>query len=71
MLVVTEFGRTAAVNGTGGTDHGTGGVAFLPGGGVRGGRIAGDWPGIERKPISTRAAICVPPPIFVRCSRAY
>ena len=46
VLVVTEFGRTAAVNGTGGTDHGTGGVAFLLGGGVRGGRIAGDWPGL-------------------------
>jgi len=46
VLVVTEFGRTVAVNGTGGTDHGTGGVAFLAGGGVRGGRIAGDWPGL-------------------------
>ena len=46
VLVVTEFGRTAAVNGTGGTDHGTGGMAFLAGGGVRGGRIAGDWPGL-------------------------
>ena len=47
VLVVTEFGRTAAVNGTGGTDHGTGGVAFVLGGGVRGGRIAGDWPGLS------------------------
>jgi len=46
LAVVTEFGRTAAVNGTGGTDHGTGGVAFLAGGAVRGGRIAGDWPGL-------------------------
>lgn len=46
VAVVTEFGRTAAVNGTGGTDHGTGGVAFLAGGAVRGGRIAGDWPGL-------------------------
>ncbi len=46
VLIVTEFGRTAAINGTGGTDHGTGGVAFLAGGGVRGGRIAGDWPGL-------------------------
>lgn len=46
VLIVTEFGRTAAVNGTGGTDHGTGGMAFLAGGGVRGGRIAGDWPGL-------------------------
>ena len=47
VLVVTEFGRTAAVNGTGGTDHGTGGVAFVLGGGVRGGRVAGDWPGLS------------------------
>jgi len=46
VAVVTEFGRTAAVNGTGGTDHGTGGVAFLAGGAVRGGRVLGDWPGL-------------------------
>lgn len=48
VAIVTEFGRTAAINGTGGTDHGTGGVAFLAGGGVRGGRVAGDWPGIAK-----------------------
>ena len=48
VAIVTEFGRTAAINGTGGTDHGTGGVAFLAGGAVRGGRIAGDWPGIAK-----------------------
>ncbi|WP_133499673.1 DUF1501 domain-containing protein [Cognatilysobacter terrigena] len=47
IAIVTEFGRTAAANGTGGTDHGTGGVAFLAGGAVRGGRIAGDWPGLS------------------------
>ncbi|WP_133479504.1 DUF1501 domain-containing protein [Cognatilysobacter segetis] len=47
IAVVTEFGRTAAANGTGGTDHGTGGIAFLAGGAVRGGRIAGDWPGLS------------------------
>ncbi len=46
VAIVTEFGRTAAINGTGGTDHGTGGVAFLAGGAVRGGRILGDWPGL-------------------------
>ena len=46
VAVVTEFGRTAAVNGTGGTDHGTGGVAFLAGGAVRGGHVLGDWPGL-------------------------
>lgn len=47
VLVATEFGRTAAVNGTRGTDHGTGAVAFLLGGAVRGGRIIGDWPGLS------------------------
>ncbi|MDR7069241.1 uncharacterized protein (DUF1501 family) [Pseudoxanthomonas japonensis] len=48
VMVVTEFGRTAAVNGTGGTDHGTGTLAMLTGGAVAGGRIAGDWPGLAR-----------------------
>ncbi|MBT72521.1 MAG: hypothetical protein CMQ15_10880 [Gammaproteobacteria bacterium] len=46
VLVVTEFGRTAAVNGTQGTDHGTGGAALLLGGSVKGGRIQGQWPGL-------------------------
>ncbi|WP_428376990.1 DUF1501 domain-containing protein [Lichenicoccus sp.] len=46
VLVATEFGRTAAVNGTGGTDHGTGTVAMLAGGAVRGGRVVTDWPGL-------------------------
>jgi uncharacterized protein (DUF1501 family) len=46
VLVVTEFGRTAAVNGTRGTDHGTGGCAFLVGGAVGGGRVIADWPGL-------------------------
>jgi len=46
VLVVTEFGRTAAMNGTRGTDHGTGGCAFLVGGAVRGGRVIADWPGL-------------------------
>jgi uncharacterized protein (DUF1501 family) len=48
VLVVTEFGRTAAINGTRGTDHGTGGCAFLVGGAVRGGRVVADWPGLSR-----------------------
>jgi uncharacterized protein (DUF1501 family) len=48
VLVVTEFGRTAAVNGTRGTDHGTGGCAFLLGGAVRGGQVIADWPGLHR-----------------------
>jgi uncharacterized protein (DUF1501 family) len=48
VLIVTEFGRTAAMNGTRGTDHGTGGCAFLVGGAVRGGRVLADWPGLAR-----------------------
>jgi uncharacterized protein (DUF1501 family) len=48
VLVVTEFGRTAAVNGTRGTDHGTGGCAFLVGGAVRGGQVIADWPSLRR-----------------------
>ena len=46
VVVATEFGRTAAINGTGGTDHGTGGLAMLLGGTVRGGRVLADWPGL-------------------------
>lgn len=46
MLVVTEFGRTVAVNGTRGTDHGTATCAFLTGGAVAGGRVIADWPGL-------------------------
>ena len=46
VVVVTEFGRTAAVNGTQGTDHGTAGVAFLLGGSVNGGKVLGQWPGL-------------------------
>lgn len=48
VAVVTEFGRTAAINGTGGTDHGTGGAMFLAGGALRGGHVGGQWPGIGR-----------------------
>jgi uncharacterized protein (DUF1501 family) len=49
VLIVTEFGRTVAVNGTRGTDHGTAGVAFLAGGAVVGGRVVGDWPGLAQR----------------------
>jgi len=47
VLVATEFGRTAAANGTSGTDHGTGCVAMLLGGAVQGGRVLADWPGLD------------------------
>jgi uncharacterized protein (DUF1501 family) len=46
VLVMTEFGRTARVNGTKGTDHGTGTVAFVVGGVVAGGRVRATWPGL-------------------------
>ena len=46
VLVATEFGRTAAANGTGGTDHGTASAAMLIGGAVQGGRVIADWPGL-------------------------
>ncbi|MGH1571059.1 DUF1501 domain-containing protein [Methylobacterium sp. P31] len=49
ILIVTEFGRTARVNGTVGTDHGTGTVALLVGGATRGGRVITDWPGLSIK----------------------
>ncbi len=46
IVAATEFGRTAAPNGTGGTDHGTGGAAILAGGAIKGGRVIADWPGL-------------------------
>ncbi|HEX7932882.1 MAG TPA: DUF1501 domain-containing protein [Paraburkholderia sp.] len=49
VLVATEFGRTAAANGTGGTDHGTGSVAMVLGGAVAGARVIADWPGLAQR----------------------
>jgi len=47
VTLVTEFGRTARINGTEGTDHGTGTVALLVGGALKGGRVIADWPGLK------------------------
>ena len=47
IVVMTEFGRTARINGTVGTDHGTGSLAFLAGGAIKGGRVITDWPGLK------------------------
>jgi uncharacterized protein (DUF1501 family) len=47
VAVVTEFGRTARINGTEGTDHGTATIALLAGGAVKGGRVITDWPGLK------------------------
>ncbi len=44
VAVITEFGRTAHINGTQGTDHGTATIALLAGGAVKGGRVIADWP---------------------------
>lgn len=48
VLVMTEFGRTVRANGTRGTDHGTGTVAFVLGGAVAGGRVQANWPGLAQ-----------------------
>ncbi|USE37129.1 DUF1501 domain-containing protein [Endozoicomonas sp. SCSIO W0465] len=49
IMIATEFGRTVALNGTGGTDHGTASCLFIAGGAVNGGKVLGDWPGLARK----------------------
>ncbi len=49
VVVATEFGREVAINGTQGSDHGTGGAAFVLGGAVKGGRVLADWPGLAKK----------------------
>src|SRR2546423_14078946 len=48
VTVTPQFRRTARINGTNGTDHGTGTVAFLAGGALRGGRVIADWPGLKQ-----------------------
>lgn len=47
VALVTEFGRTARINGNEGTDHGTATVALLAGGALKGGRVIADWPGLK------------------------
>jgi uncharacterized protein (DUF1501 family) len=47
VAVVTEFGRTARINGTDGTDHGTATVVLLAGGALKGGRVVANWPGLK------------------------
>jgi len=54
VLAMTEFGRTARENGTAGTDHGTGGVMLVAGGAIKGGKVYGDWPGLEEAALYDR-----------------
>ncbi|KMK65796.1 DUF1501 domain-containing protein [Puniceibacterium sp. IMCC21224] len=54
VMAMTEFGRTARLNGTQGTDHGTGGLMILAGGAVRGGRVVSDWPGLSEADLYDR-----------------
>ena len=54
ILAMTEFGRTVRENGTGGTDHGTGGAMVLAGGAIRGGRVLGTWPGLDEASLYQR-----------------
>lgn len=54
IVAVTEFGRTARMNGTGGTDHGTGGAMIFAGGALRGGKVYGDWPGLDEADLYQR-----------------
>jgi len=49
IVAATEFGRTVHINGTAGTDHGTGTIAFLLGGAIKGGQVIADWPGLADK----------------------
>ncbi|WP_435257971.1 DUF1501 domain-containing protein [Thioclava sp. FR2] len=54
LLAMTEFGRTVAENGNKGTDHGTGGAMVLAGGALRGGRVMGQWPGLDEASLYAR-----------------
>ncbi|WP_102109402.1 DUF1501 domain-containing protein [Oceaniglobus roseus] len=54
VLAMTEFGRTVRENGSGGTDHGTGGAMLLAGGAVRGGKVYGKWPGLSETALYER-----------------
>lgn len=59
ILVMSEFGRTAHENGDGGTDHGHGNVMWLLGGGVRGGKVYGDWPGLSANQLHEKRDLAV------------
>jgi uncharacterized protein (DUF1501 family) len=59
IVVLSEFGRTVAENGDGGTDHGHGNVIWVAGGGIAGARVYGDWPGLEPERLYQRRDLAV------------
>ncbi len=59
VLVMSEFGRTARENGTGGTDHGHGNVMLLLGGSIVGGRVLGSFPGLATEQLFERRDLAV------------
>ena len=59
IVTMSEFGRTAAENGNGGTDHGHGGVMMVLGGSVRGGSMYGTWPGLEAEQLFEQRDLAV------------
>jgi uncharacterized protein (DUF1501 family) len=59
LVTMSEFGRTAAENGNAGTDHGHGNVMMVLGGGVQGGRLYGQWPGLEPEQLYERRDLAV------------
>lgn len=54
VVAMTEFGRTVRENGTNGTDHGTGGAMLMAGGAIRGGKVYGQWPGLDEASLYAR-----------------
>jgi uncharacterized protein (DUF1501 family) len=59
VMTMSEFGRTVAENGNGGTDHGHATAMMVMGGGVRGGRVAGTWPGLAREQLYEQRDLAV------------
>jgi len=59
LVTMSEFGRTVAEDGTNGTDHGHGNVMFVLGGRVQGGRMFGQWPGLEPEQLYERRDLAV------------
>jgi uncharacterized protein (DUF1501 family) len=59
LVAYSEFGRRLRANKSGGTDHGRGGVMIIMGGGVKGGRILGPWPGLEEAALEERVDLAV------------